>query len=129
MYVMGQEKVVGMLCQTSRLFILLYRLLTSLGTSYSLHLSHLSLKLTRDPYQQTGGVEREDLGLWHYPVVPGHCPGPLLSDGDGCGLSPFRAMEEVPVRFWEKWSVVIVTILRKLEQSVQFNREGFLKEF
>ena len=99
MYKMGQEGVVGMLCLTSRLFLLLYRLLTSLGTSYSLHLSHLSLKLTRDPYQQTGGVEREDLGLWHYPVVTGHCPGPLLSDGDGCGLSPFRAMEEVPVRY------------------------------
>ena len=29
---------------------LLYRLLTSLGTSYSLQLSHLSFKLTRDPY-------------------------------------------------------------------------------
>jgi hypothetical protein len=91
--------------------------------------NHLQPPPDRDPHPPPlNGVEREDLAPWLDPVVPGPSPGPLPPDGDGfnridllgvweCGLSSFRAMEEVPGRFKEKWAGVMATILRRLEQS------------
>ena len=72
---------------------------------------------------------RVELGPWLDPVVPGPLHGPLQHDGDGwnqidrlgvweCGLSSFRALEEVPTRFREKWAKVMSTILRRLQQAV-----------
>ena len=79
--------------------------------------------------------EREDLGPWLDPHVPGPLLGPLLLDGDGwnqidhlgmweCGLSTFRHLEEVPLRYREKWAKVMSTILRRLQQATSEEEEA-----
>ena len=78
--------------------------------------------------QQPVQDNRADLSPWLDPVVPGPRHGPLPDDGDGfnridllgvweCGLSSFRALEEVPTRFREKWARAMSTIFRKLQQA------------
>ena len=77
---------------------------------------------------------RVDLTPWLNPVVPGPSVGPLPDDGDGwnridllgvweCGLSTFRALEEVPSSFREKWAKVMSTILSRLQQATTLEEE------
>ena len=84
--------------------------------------------------QVQDGRDREDLGPWLDPVVPGPCHGPLPNDGDGwnridllgvweCGLSSFRTLEEVPTRFREKWAKAMSTIFRRLQQASTVEEE------
>ena len=88
--------------------------------------------LPRDPQQQQplgpDLDEREDLGPWLNPVIPGPILGPLPDDGDGwnridqlgvweCGLSTIRTMEQVPNIFREKWARAVSTILSRLQQA------------
>ena len=88
-------------------------------------------------HQQLPPQAREgqaDLGPYLDPVIPGPHHGPLPNDGDGwnridhlgvwdCGLSSFRALEEVPTRFREKWAKVMSTILRRLQQATTVEEE------
>ena len=71
--------------------------------------------------------ERQKLGLWLDPQVPGPLPV-VVDDGDGwsridslgaweCGLSSFRPLEEVPSIHREKWSRAMATILRRLQEA------------
>ena len=71
---------------------------------------------------------KEDLRPWLDPVVPGPVTGVIREDGDGwseidrlgvwdCGLSPFRALEDVPLIHREKWANTMYIILRRLQQA------------
>ena len=80
-----------------------------------------------------------DIRPWLDPVVPGPVHGPVQVDGDGwsridklgvweCGLSSFRALEDVPVIHREKWANAMFIILRRLQQaSTQQEEERALK--
>ena len=78
--------------------------------------------------------ERQELGPWLDPQIPGPLPV-VVDDGDGwlrieslgaweCGLSSFRALEEVPSLHREKWARA-----SKLEVKLRRNRHRFKKLF
>ena len=75
-----------------------------------------------------------DLRPWFDPVVPGPVQGVVQEDGDGwgmidtlgvwdCGLSSFRALENVPLLHREKWARIMFIILRRLQEATSVQEE------
>ena len=63
-----------------------------------------------------------------YDPWSGSRPSPIQEDGDGwcridsfgvcvCGLSSFRALDDVPLIHREKWGRTMYTILRRLHEA------------